>query len=447
MCHERNRVPGIANPFQVHRSYTIILIVELILFSFGALAAQVDWPDYRGPFGDGHVSHDAKPLGLPLHWSETNNVKWKTEIPHHGISTPVVMDGQAWLTTAAVDGHDFYVIRVDAESGNVTLNEKIFHSDNPESLGNGASMNSYATPSAVVERGRVYIHFGSFGTACLDSTTGKVLWKREDLRCRHYRGPSSSPVLFENLLILTFDGADLQYHVALDKKTGETAWKTDRSVVWNDENVPGQMAKDGDLRKAHSTPLIVSDAGKPLMLSSGAKASYGYDPRTGRELWKVQYNDWSVAPRPLFDRGLAYFITGLTKKELWAVKTGGQGDVTDTHVKWKLKTRVGKYSSPILVDGLIYTASDESFISCVDAATGDTVWTERVGGKFAASPIYADERLYFFDQHGTALVLKPGRTMEVMATNTLTNGVMASPAVAGKAIFLRTKTHLYRIES
>jgi outer membrane protein assembly factor BamB len=254
-------------------------------------------------------------------------------------------------------------------------------------------------------------------------------------------------VLFENLLILTFDGADVQYLVALDKKTGKTVWKTDRSVIWNDENVSGQMAKDGDLRKAHGTPLIVTTAGKPQMFSAGAKAAYGYDPRTGRELWKVQYNDWSTAPRPLFDHGLAYFITGLTKKEMLAVKTDGQGDVTGTHLAWSLKTHVGKYSSPIMVDGLIYTASDESFISCIDAATGETVWTERVGGKFAASPIYGDGRLYFLDQQGTALVLKPGRKLEVLTTNKLEKGFMSSPAVAGKALYLRTRTHLYRIES
>ena len=424
------------------------LICTLLLLACGASAAPSDWPDFRGPRGDGHVAHaDSKPLGLPLHWSETNNVKWKTVIPHHGISTPVVMGNQVWLTTATQDGHDFFAIRVDADTGKISLNEKLFHSDNPESLGNGASMNSYATPSAVIEPGRVYVHFGSFGTACLDTTSGKTLWKRDDLRCRHYRGASSSPVIFEDLLILTFDGVDVQYHIALDKKTGKTIWKTDRSVVWNDENVPGQMAKDGDLRKAHSTPLIVTAAGKPLMLSAGAKAAYGYDPRTGRELWKVQYNDWSVAPRPLFHNGLAYFITGLTKKELLAVKTDGQGDVTDTHVAWRLKTRIGKYASPILVNGLLYTASDESFISCLNAADGATVWTERVGGKFAASPIYGDGRLYFPDQQGNTLVIKPGRTLEVLATNTLSGGFMASPAVSGKALFLRSKTHLYRIES
>ena len=157
------------------------------------------------------------------------------------------MGGQVWLTTATIDGHDFFAIGLDADTGGILFNEKVFHSDNPEPLGNGASMNCYATPSPVIEPGRVYVHFGSFGTACLDTRTAKSLWKRDDLPCRHYRGPASSPVLFENLLILTFDGADLQYLVALDKKTGQTVWKTDRSVAWNDENEPGQMAREGDL--------------------------------------------------------------------------------------------------------------------------------------------------------------------------------------------------------
>ncbi len=444
----RIRVVGQGGSLLLLRRLGVCALTAFASLVLTAAAAPTDWPDFRGPQGDGHarVAADLKPAGLPLRWSETNHVKWKTPIPPYGISTPVILGDQVWLTTATVDGHDFFAHCVSAGTGELLFNEKLFHSDDPEPLGNGASMNSYATPSAVIEPGRVYVHFGSFGTACLDTATGKVLWKREDLRCRHYRGASSSPVLFGNLLILTFDGADVQYHAALDKQTGKTVWKTDRSVVWNDENVPGEMAKDGDLRKAHSTPLIVTTAGKPQMLSAGAKAAYGYDPRTGQELWKVQYNDWSAAPRPLFDRGLAFIVTGLTKRELWAIRTDGQGDVTDTHVAWKLRTRVGKYASPILVDGLIYTAAEESFITCLDAATGETVWTERVGGKFASSPIYADGRLYFFDQQGTALVLKPGRTLEILATNVLSSGCMASPAVAGKALFVRTRTHLYRIE-
>ena len=423
-----------------------LAVITLVLLALNALPLRADWPEYRGPTGDGHVARDKKFLGLPLHWSETSNVKWKTAIPYNGLSTPVVMGGQVWLTTATDDGHDFYAICVDEQTGNVRLNEKIFHHDNPESLGNGKGMNSYATPSPVIEPGRVYVHFGSFGTACLDTSKNKVLWKREDMPCRHYRGPASSPVIFENMLILTFDGASLQYITALDKKTGKTLWKTDRSVAWNDENVPGQMARDGDLRKAFSTPLIVMEAGKPLMISGGAKAAYGYDPRSGRELWKVQYPDHSVAPRPIYDRGLAYIVTGFTRKELWAVKTDGEGDVTDTHVKWKVKTRVGKYASPILVDGLIYTASDESFISCLDAATGNTVWTERVGGKFIASPIYGDGRLYFPSQDGATFVMKPGRELNILATNTLASGFMACPAASGKSLFLRSKADLYRIE-
>ena len=421
----------------------------LFLPIFAALAARADWPEFRGPTGDGHASApgDTKPLGLPLYWSETNNIKWKTAIPFRGWSAPVAMGGQVWLTTATEDGRDSFAICVDAKTGKEVFNEKVFHHDSPEPLGNGASMNSYATPSAALEPGRVYVHFGSAGTACLDTKSGKVLWKRDDLPCRHYRGPSSSVVLFENLAILTFDGADLQYLAALDKQTGATVWKTNRSVVWNDETVPGPMAKDGDLRKAHSTPLLVTAAGKPQLISSGAKAAYGYDPRTGHELWRVQYPDWSGAPRPLFDKGLAYIVTGLTKKELWAVKTDGHGDVTETGVAWKLKTHIGKYASPLLVDGLIYTAAEESFVTCLEAATGEVVWTERVGGKYAASPIYADGRIYLFDQDGTTTVIKPGRKLEVLATNTLAAGFMASPAVADKALFLRTRTHLYRVES
>ncbi len=428
--------------------HRLLPLLALGLLALGGPAARADWPEFRGPRGDGHAGAPGgtKAVGLPLTWSETNNVKWKTAIPHRGWATPVVMGGQVWLTTATVEGNDFFAIGLDAETGAIRFNEKVFHSDNPEPLGNGASMNCYATPSPVIEPGRVYVHFGSFGTACLDTRTGKTLWKRDDLPCRHYRGPASSPVAFENLLILTFDGADLQYHVALDKQTGKTVWKTARSVAWNDENEPGQMAREGDHRKAHGTPLIIPVAGKPLMLSAGAKAAYGYDPRTGRELWKVRYNDFSTAPRPLFDRGLAFFVTGLRAKELWAVKTDGQGDVTDTGVAWKFTKNVGIYASPLLVDGLIYTAAAENYLTCVEAATGQLVWSERVPGKYAASPIYADGRLYLFNQQGTTTVIKPGRIFEVLATNSLADGFMASPAVSGKAFYLRTKTHLYRVE-
>ncbi|MGA2500378.1 MAG: PQQ-binding-like beta-propeller repeat protein, partial [Tepidisphaeraceae bacterium] len=277
----------------------------------GVLAARADWPEFRGPWGDGHVSApgDNNPIGLPLRWSETENIKWKTEIPYKGWSTPVVMGGQVWLTTATPDGHGFFAICVDAATGKILYNEQLFRTDNPEPLGN--NVNCYAAPSPAIEPGRVYVHFGVYGTACLDTATKKVLWQRQDLPCRHFRGPASSLILFENLLIVTMDGVDVQYLVALDKQTGKTVWKTDRSVVFNDAEGFQGFAKEGDLRKAHSTPLIVHIDGQPQMFSPGAKAAYAYDPRTGKELWKVHYIAWSAAPRPLYSQGLALMITGL----------------------------------------------------------------------------------------------------------------------------------------
>jgi outer membrane protein assembly factor BamB len=414
------------------------------VFLICGVPARADWPSFRGPWSDGHASApgDTKPVGYPLKWSETENVKWRTEIPYRGWSTPVVMGGQVWLTTATEDGHDFFAICVDEANGKILFNEKLFHSDNPEPLGN--NVNCYATPSPVIEPGRVYVHFGSYGTACLDTSNAKVIWQRDDIPCRHFRGPSSSPVLFENLLILTLDGIDLQYTIALDKDTGKTVWKTDRSAEWNDQ---GRGSAPGDMRKSHATPRVVMVDGKPQLISPGAKAAYGYDPRTGREIWKVHHKDYSTAPVPLFDQGVAYIVTGRSKTELWAVKADGQGDVTDTKVLWSLGAHIGKSASPVMVDGLIYTVSDESFLSCVDAATGQAVWTERIGGGYQASPVYADGRLYFFSLQGATTVVKPGRTFEPVQTNQLADGFMASPAASDGDFFLRTKTHLYRIGS
>jgi outer membrane protein assembly factor BamB len=419
------------------------------------LPAADSWPDYRGPNQDGHAGNP----GLPLEWSESKNVKWKTEIPNLGLSSPVVMDNQVWLTTATEDGHDFYVLCVDATTGKMIANEKVFHSDSPQSMGNGAADNSYATPSAVLEPGRVYVHYGHFGTACLDTTTRKVLWKREDLKCWHYRGASSSPVLFENLIILTFDGADLQYVVALNKATGETVWKTDRTAIWNDEHIDKQMVKDGDWRKAHATPSIIMVEGKPVLCSVGAKAAYGYDPRTGKELWRLDHPAYSAAARPVYQDGRFIIVTGFSQgAEIMSVRAGGSGVINDTHVEWRLDKPFPKYSSPIVVNDLVYFAMDDSFVVCLEAKTGQEVWRGRLNGKFRACPIYADGKLFFFSLEGETNVIEPGREFKVVATNRLADnaplddprrgpGFMASPAVIGKAMILRTRHHLYRIEA
>jgi len=421
------------------------LIGWLVLL--GAQGARADWPEYRGPWANGSANApgNKQAIGLPVQWSETNNVKWKASIPDRGWSTPVVMGQQIWLTTATEDGHDFFAICVDADSGKIRFTEKLFHADAPEPLGN--KVNGYASPSPVSEPGRVYVHFGSYGTACLDTQTFKVIWKRSDLPCRHFRGPASSPIVFQDLLILTFDGIDLQYLVALDKHTGRTVWKTDRTADWNDLNADGRPIGDGDFRKGFGTPLIIRAENGTQMLSVGAKAIYSYDPASGHELWKFKTSAHSPAPRPLFGRGLAFLAAGRGKSEWLALRVNRRGELTEADVAWRTTRNVPQSPSPVLVDDLLFSLSDSGVVCCLEAATGKEIWQERVGGEYYASLLYGDGNLYCCNQDGKTCVLKAGRTFEVRGTNTLDDGFMASPAVAGKALILRTKKNLYRIET
>ncbi|MFO7975489.1 MAG: PQQ-binding-like beta-propeller repeat protein [Candidatus Hydrogenedentota bacterium] len=416
--------------------------------AFAAENSAVNWPDYRGPWKNGHAQApgSTEPIGLPLTWSETENVAWKTAIPYAGHSTPVVLAGQIWLTTATEDGRESFVICVDAVTGAIVFNKKVFDNKDPEPLGN--RINNYASPSPVIEPGRVYVHFGSYGTACLDTATAQVLWERRDLPCRHYRGPGSSPLLYEDLLVLTFDGVDRQYVAALDKDTGEIVWKTDRSTDWDDLGEDGLPVRDGDYRKAFCTPIVIDWESKPQLISLAAEAGFAYDPFTGEEIWYVEHNGHSASPRPLFGHGLVYAVTGHRQTELWAIRPGGQGNVTDSHVVWRYTGKeVPKQPSPLLVDDLIYMVSNEGYAVCIEALTGKPVWSERIGGNFMGSPIYADGRIYVSSMQGTTTVMKTGRTYEKLAENRLESGCLASPAVTGKALILRTKTHLYRIET
>ncbi len=427
------------------------MLINKYLLTFAVLIAPTmstgDWPEFRGPWGNGVASIPGsnKFTGIPLHWSETENVRWKTSIPHQGWSTPVVMNNQVWLTTATLEGHDFFVICVDAKSGVIHLNKKLFHADNPEPLGN--PLNGYASPSPVIEAGRVYVHFGSYGTACLDTKTFDVLWKRDDLPCRHFRGPGSSLILYEDLLILTMDGVDVQYLVALDKKTGRTVWKTDRSAEWNDLDTDGKPRGEGDLRKAYSTPLIIDVNRNKQMISVGAKAVYGYDPADGRELWKIHTKGFSGASRPVYGNGIAYMISGFGKTELIAIRVDGSGDVTDTKIVWKTGKNVPRTPSPLLINDLLFAVNDTGTVMCLEALTGKEVWSHRIPGDYAASLLYADGRIYSFNRDGKTTVFRAARKYEILAANTLDSGFMASAAVSGKVLFLRTKTHLYRIES
>ena len=406
--------------------------------------SHADWPAFRGPHGNGHAEK-TETSSLPLTWSEEDNVTWKIPVPHKGWSTPVVMNDQVWLTTATPEGSDFYAIGIDAETGAELFNELIFHSDNPEPLGN--NVNSYASPSPVIEDGRVYVHFGTYGTACIDTKTLKVLWQREDINVRHFRGPGSSLTLFEDLLIVTMDGVDVQYTIALNKNTGKNVWKTDRSTVWTDYDEEGNILRDGDFRKAFCTPVVVDIDGKPVLVSVGASAVFGYAPQTGAEIWKAA-NDGGYGPAvsPAISGNRVFFVTGFGGTAVWAVRIDGRGDVSDTHVAWTFEGKhIPDTPSLTVIDDLLYVLSDDGRLTCLDTATGEEVWMESIRGNYIASPIYAGGRLYCTSVQGKTVVVKPGRTFEILATNELDTGLMASPAVSGSTLYLRTKEHLYRI--
>jgi outer membrane protein assembly factor BamB len=411
-----------------------------------APASRADWPDFRGPWCNGRAVPEGhtNAIGLPLHWSDSENIKWKTPIAHRGWSSPVILGSQIWLTTATLDGHDFFAICVDKDSGKILFEQKIFHCDAPEPLGN--NLNCYASPSPVVEAGRVYVSFGSYGTACLDTATFNVLWQRDDLPCRHYRGPGSSPILTGNLLVLTMDGIDVQYVVALDKMTGKTVWKTDRSVDYKDLDADGKPMAGGDFRKAFSTPIIIDNGGARQMLTTSSKAIYSYDPDTGRELWTVRHGGYTPASRPLYQNGVAYITTGNGKAEMLAMRVDGSGDVTDSKVLWRFSHGPPVQPSAVINGGLVFMVNDNGIASCVEAATGAEIWHERVGGEFSSSTLYADGRVYCFSRAGVATVFKAGRAFEVLAINKMGAGFMASPAVGGHALYLRDKAALYRIE-
>jgi outer membrane protein assembly factor BamB len=292
----------------------------------------------------------------------------------------------------------------------------------------------------------LYATFGSPGTAALDARSGKVLWERRDLECNHFRGAGSSPIIFENLLIMHFDGSDQQYLVGLDKRTGKTAWKTPRSIDFQDLGPDGKPQADGDFRKAFSTPQVIAHAGAPLLVSIGSKATYGYDPRTGKELWRLEErSSHSGSTRPVMGHGLIFYPSGFPTGQLLAIRLAEKRDVLP-EVVWKITRGVPSKPSVLLIDDLIFMVNDTGIVSAVEAKTGTSVWTSRIAGTYSASPISAAGRVYFFNEDGKTTVVEAGRTFKLLSENLLDDGFMASPAIVGDALILRTRTHLYRIE-
>jgi outer membrane protein assembly factor BamB len=431
------------------RRFTLFCLTPLFLAVAGPLPAgegRLPWPARGGPNRDGQaLPEDAR--GVPLSWNEESgeHIVWKIPLEGEGHSSPIIGQGRIWLTAATPDGTKQYVYCIDEQSGEVIHHKLLFENAEPEPLGN--KINTYASPSCVLEEDAVYVHFGTYGTALLDPETAEIIWQRRDIECRHFRGPGSSPEIIENLVILTFDGIDQQFLMALDKRTGETVWRTDRSTDYGDLDEDGNPRADGDYRKAYSTPLVTVADGRAQVISTGAKAAFSYDALTGEELWTITHDEYNAAARPLEFNGHVIINTGSRRANLVSVRLDGTtlGDVDETHIVWRRERGNSDLSNPVRVGERIYMVTDNGVATCVDAASGEEIWTGRVGGTFVASPVVAGERVYVFNEEGETAVLKHADQFEVLSRNVLEEGMRSTPGVANGALFLRTFGHLYKI--
>jgi len=394
--------------------------MQYLILIFALLLPSFDWPQFRGPTGQGTSDEQ----GLPLNWTETTNIRWKVPIPGKGWSSPVIQGDRIWLTSATEDGKSLRAISVDVNTGAILQNIEVFRLKSAK-LTN--AKNSFASPTPVVEGDRVYVHFGAFGTACL-SQSGEIIWKTKLEYDNGQHGTGGSPVIYDDLLIISCDGNDIQYVVALDKATGKVRWKKTREGY-----------------QAYTTPLIVKLPTGDQVISPGAFRAVSYDPHNGKELWQVTYGEgFSNVPRPVYGDGLVFICTGFQQPSLLAVRIDGKGDMTKK-VLWKLDRGVPLTPSPLLVGNELYLVTDNGVATCLDAKTGKEYWRARVGGNFSASPIYADGRIYFLSEEGESVVIAPGQQLKHLATNHVDGVTLASMAVAKGSIFIRSETHLYRI--
>ncbi len=398
-------------------------------------AGAEDWLQFRGSTGQG-ISTETN---LPVTWSETENIAWQTEIPGLGWSSPAIQGNQIWLTTATEEGRSLRAVCLDKQSGKVVHNVEVLQPENPGRVHN---KNSHASPTPYIEGERVFVHFGGHGLGCV-STAGKLLWTTTELEYKHQHGPGGSPELFENLLLISCDGTDVQYVAAVDKTNGQMVWKTPRAHV-------SESRKSGakPVAMGFSTPLLITVDGQPQLVSTGGDHVAAYDPRTGKELWWSAYDGYSLVPRPVYGKGLVFVCSGYGGGPvLYAIRPNGEGDVTQTHVAWQMQRGAPHNPSPLLLGDELYVVSDRGILTCLNATTGDAHYQERLGGNFSASPLYADGRIYLLDENGKCIVIRPGTSFEVLAENSLPGRTLASPAISEGAIYLRTDAKLYRIEN
>ncbi len=405
-----------------------VAAVASVLALAAAPAGADDWPEFRGPTGQGH----APDAGVPLTWSETENVTWKVPVPGLGWSSPVVADGRIWLTSAVTEpdaGSSLRLLAFDVATGDQRLDVEVFDSSEVHPLN---PKNSLASPSAVADPDgeRVYVHFGATGTAAV-ATDGRIVWRaRFPYISQH--GNGGSPILHDGRVILSIDGYDTAFLVAVDAATGEERWRNMR---------PDPVSQ------AYSTPLTIRVGDREQIVGVSAFRTTGHDPRTGEEIWRVRYpNGFSNVPRPVHGHGMVFVSTGFQTPVLLAVRTDGSGDVTRSHIAWRLRRGAPLTPSPILVGDELYVVTDFGIATCVDAHTGDIHWQERLGGNHSASPVFVDGRIYFQNEEGVTTVIAPGTEFRELARNRLDGVTLASMAVSDGALFLRTDTHLYRIE-
>ena len=428
-----------------------LVVVLLGIFVRPALAAD-EWPQFRGPTGQGLSNAE----NLPVVWSENRNIAWKTPIPGRGWSSPVVSGPGVWLTSAletapapeerkqllagkkykesldVAKNVSFWAFCIDRDTGEVRHGVELFQVDQPQPT---HQINGYASPTPVIESQRLWCDFGAFGTLCLDTSTAKILWRRE-LPIYHLVGPGSSPIVHGDLLILTRDGCDRQYIAGLDKLTGKTVWKTNRPPI----------DLDDEFKKGFSTPLVCETSSGLQMIVPGAQWVVSYDPSTGEAIWWANYvNGYSLVPRPVFGDGVVYICTTSPGHQLWAIRTDGRGDVTDTHVEWIVKRQVPTKVSPLLVGADLYTITDTGVVTCLDTRTGEARWHDRLEGNFSASPLATPTHLYFFGEDGQTTVLDRADPSRTVSENRLPGHVTATPAVAGDSLLVRTETHLWAI--
>ncbi|MFM7843768.1 MAG: PQQ-binding-like beta-propeller repeat protein [Planctomycetota bacterium] len=419
-----------------------------------SLSAQENWPDFRGPDGQGHASSK----GLPTKWSDAENVVWRQAVPGHGWSSPVVFGGRIFVTSAvpgmnppaaesapaaekpnaenpAADAANrvlsLRALAFDAASGKPVWNVEVFvqsEAKAPKIHGK----NSHASPTPVVHEGRLFVHFGHQGTACLD-LDGKILWRNQDLAYAPVHGNGGTPALVDGKLVFSCDGAADPFIVALDQQTGRVVWKVNRTG-------------DAPRKFSFSTPLVIDVAGQKQIISPGSNSVSALAPADGSEIWRVKYEGYSVIPRPVYGGGLVFIGTGYDTPSVLAIRPTGTGDVTETHVAWTIKKAAPHTPSLLLVGDELYMVSDRGVATCVEARTGKEIWQERIGGNYSASPLYADGKIYFPAEGGESTVVQAGREFVTVAKNTLPERTFASYAVTGQSLIIRTEGFLYRIK-